>query len=118
MLSVKVITVLLTAFVSLLAHSPSLYALGEKSVDSLHQRIQKLEQENRDFRTKLEYIDKLYDKRFDDFTKWLTIILTVMGVGTAIGVSLSIISANNVARKQAIEELYRFDCKMNVSIVK
>jgi type VI protein secretion system component VasK len=69
--------------------------------DSLSQRITRIEQENSNLRLKVEYLDKLYDKRFDDFTKWLGILIAVI-VG---GVILIGFNANSTARKQAIEEL-------------
>ncbi len=110
MFSVKIIAIVFILFASFIVQSLSVYALAEKNTDSLQQRIQKLEQENRDFRTKLEYIDKLYDKRFDDFTKWLGILIAVI-VG---GVILIGFNANSTARKQAIEELNSLQNKISL----
>jgi hypothetical protein len=77
-------------------------------VDSLSQRITRIEQENTNLRLKVEYLDKLYEKRFDDFTKWLGIVIALIAAGTVLG----IVNANNVARKQAIEELEKLQEKI------
>jgi hypothetical protein len=76
--------------------------------DSLSQRITRVEQENSNLRAKVEYLDKLYDKRFDDFTKWLGIVIALIAAGTVLG----IVNANNAARKQAIEELERLQTRI------
>jgi type VI protein secretion system component VasK len=77
--------------------------------DSLAQRVTRIEQENKELRLKVEYLDKLYDKRFDDFTKWLGILIAVI-VG---GVILIGFNANSTARKQAIEELNSLQNKIS-----
>lgn len=76
--------------------------------DSLTQRMTRIEQENKELRLKVEYLDKLYDKRFDDFTKWLGIVIALIAAGTVLG----IVNANNAARKQAIEELEKLQAKI------
>ncbi len=93
---------LLAAFLLMILPFGPALTFAQQSTDSLAaQRLQRLEQENRDLRVKMEYLEKLYDRRFDDFTKWLGILIAVI-VG---GVILAGVNANSAARKQAIEEV-------------
>lgn len=88
---------------------PMVFAAQVRNEDSLiTQRIQRVEQENRDLRVKIDYLEKLYDRRFDDFTKWLGILIALL----AGGVILAGVNANAVARKQAIEELHTLQEKI------
>lgn len=70
-------------------------------IDSLINISNELKQQNKELSIKLEGLDKMYDKRFSDLFWFLGGFLTLL---MAVLV-FNYINANNVARKQASEEI-------------
>lgn len=70
-------------------------------IDSLINISNELKQQNRELSMKVDNLEKLYDKRFSDLFWFLGVFVSIF---LALLV-LNYINANNVARKQASEEL-------------